>query len=213
MYLPEHFAEERLHVLHELIAEHPLGTLVTQGADGLTADHIPFLLEATVGEHGRLIGHCARRNDLWRTHPAAKEALVVFQCVSAYISPNWYETKRVTHEVVPTYNYAVVHVHGPVIVHEDARWLRGVVGKLTRAMETASPKSWKMADAPGDFIDSQLEQIVGLEIPISLITGKWKVSQNRPVADRLGAVDGLRKRDHRDDRIMAAMISAQLGDD
>jgi transcriptional regulator len=192
MYLPAHFEEARTEVLHALMAEHPLGALVTLDSDGLTANHIPFLLNASDGPHGTLIGHVARNNALWRDHDKTVQALVIFQGASAYISPNWYETKRNTHEVVPTYNYAVVHVHGPLIIHDDPKWLRGVVGKLTKAMEASQVVPWKMADAPSDFINQQLENIVGIEIPISRLVGKWKTSQNRPVEDRVGAVAGLR---------------------
>jgi transcriptional regulator len=192
MYLPVHFEETRTEVLHALIAEHPLGALVTVGSDGLTGNHIPFLLNASDGPHGTLIGHVARNNALWQDHDTNVDALVIFQGASAYISPNWYATKQRTHEVVPTYNYAVVHVHGPLIIHDDPKWLRGVVGKLTKAMEASQAAPWKMADAPSGFIAQQLENIVGIEIPISRITGKWKTSQNRPIEDRVGAVDGLR---------------------
>ena len=144
MYLPAHFEETRTEVLHTLIAEYPLGALVTLGSDGLTANHIPFLVDSSAGEHGRLIGHVARNNALWHDHDANLQALVIFQGPSAYISPNWYATKLATHEVVPTYNYAVVHAHGPLIIHDDPKWLRGVVGKLTKAMESSQAVPWKM---------------------------------------------------------------------
>jgi len=152
VYLPAHFEETRAEVLYALIAEHPLGALVTLGADGLNANHIPFLLEPDAGEHGRLIGHVARNNDAWRDVLGADqtESLVIFQGPSAYVSPNWYATKRETHRVVPTYNYTVVHVYGRVAVHEDAKWLRGVVGKLTKRFEAAQAVPWKMADSPAD---------------------------------------------------------------
>src|SRR4051812_43164410 len=131
MYLPTHFEQTDPAAIHALIAEHPLGTLVTLGDDGLTANHIPFLLDAKAGEQGTLIGHVARNNALWHDHAEGVEALVIFHGPSSYISPNWYPTKQETHEVVPTYNYAVVHVHGPLVVHQDEKWLRGIVGRLT----------------------------------------------------------------------------------
>jgi transcriptional regulator len=131
---------------------------------------------------------------------------VIFHGPSAYISPNWYPTKQETHEVVPTYNYAVVHVYGKVVVHEDEKWLRGVVGRLTKRFEANQSVPWKMANAPAAFIDKQLTNIVGIEIPISRIVGKWKVSQNRPVADRLGAAEGLRASGDPDDAVMAELI-------
>lgn len=202
MYLPPHFAETRPDRLHALIAAHPLGALVTLGPVGLTANHIPFLLDPAAGPHGGLIGHVARNNPVWEevrdAHPTPGEpsqttaAVVIFQGPAAYISPSWYATKHETHEVVPTYNYAVVHVHGVPIVHEDPKWLRRVVGKLTKTMEAAQPTPWKMADAPAAFVTDQLTKIVGIEIPIDRIVGKWKTSQNRSAADRSGAISALR---------------------
>lgn len=210
MYVPSHFAEERSDVLRGLIAEFPLGTLVTLGSQGLTADPIPFLFEAEPGPNGRLIGHVARNNTLWHDRVEGLESLVVFQGVSAYISPNWYATKQRTHEVVPTYNYVVVHVHGPIIVHEDAKWLRGAVGKLTKWMESGQPAPWKMADAPAGYIAAQLENIVGIEIPISRMTGKWKTSQNRPIEDRQGAIDALRTSGSIENIAMAELIERTI---
>lgn len=209
MYLPEHFTEERSDVMQHLIAQYPLGTLVTLSSNGLTADQIPFLFEPC-DPNGRLIGHVARKNDLWHDRVEGVEALVVFQGVSAYISPNWYVTKHTTHEVVPTYNYVVVQVHGSVIVHEDAKWLRGAVGKLTRAMEANQHASWKMADAPSPYIAAQLQNIVGIEIPITSMTGKWKTSQNRPIEDRLGAIAGLRASGAPEHAAMADLIERTI---
>lgn len=207
MYLPAHFEESRTEVLHQLIAEHPLGAVVTLGPDGLTADHIPLLLDGLKGPNGTLIGHVARKNELWHAHDSQVEALVIFQGASAYISPNWYATKQATHEVVPTYNYVVVHAHGPLLIHDDPKWVRGAVGKLTRRMESSQDVPWKMADAPPAFIAGQLENIVGVEIPISRLTGKWKASQNRPVEDRVGASEGLRASGHSDAVEMADLIT------
>ncbi|MCC6314184.1 MAG: FMN-binding negative transcriptional regulator [Thermomicrobiales bacterium] len=206
MYLPPHFREERPEALQALIAAYPLGTLVTLGSDGLTANHIPFLLEERGDGRRALVGHVARNNALWCEHAPEVEALVVFQGPSAYISPNWYPTKQETHEVVPTYNYAVVHVHGPLIVHDDAKWLRGAVGKLTKTMEANQPVPWKMGDAPATFIDGQLESIVGIEILVSRMVGKWKTSQNRVPVDRVGAAAGLRASGDGADAAMANLI-------
>jgi transcriptional regulator len=208
MYLPAHFEESDPAVLQALIAEFPLGTLVTYGANGLTADHIPFLVEPARDDRPlSLIGHVARNNPLWHAPTSAIEPMVIFGGASAYISPTWYETKRLTHEVVPTYNYAVVHVHGPLIVHDDAKWTRGMVGKLTRAMESGRATPWKMGDAPQDFLASQIGNIVGIEMTVRSIIGKWKVSQNRIEADRHGAIAGLRAEEQND---MAALIEARL---
>jgi transcriptional regulator len=206
MYLPPHFEETRTEVLHALIAEHPLGALVTLGENGLDANHIPFLLDPNSGEHGTLIGHVARNNYLWHNHDPQHEVLVLFQGPTAYISPNWYATKQATHEVVPTYNYAVVNVHGNLIVYEDEKWLRGIVGKLTKTMEASQPVPWKMADSPAPYIRQRLTEIVGIEIPINRIVGKWKVSQNRPEVDRIGAAEGLRTSGDAEDLAMADLI-------
>jgi transcriptional regulator len=205
--MPAHFEETRADLLHQLIAEHPLGTVVTFGPDGLTANHIPLLLDPGIGPNGALIGHVARNNELWHAHDDRVEALVIFQGASAYISPNWYATKQATHEVVPTYNYVVVHAHGPLIIHDDVKWVRGVVGKLTKRMESSQEVPWKMADAPADFIAGQLENIVGIEIPISRLVGKWKTSQNRPVEDRVGAAAGLRASGDLADAEMAELVT------
>jgi transcriptional regulator len=191
MYLPEHFAEHDPAALHGLIAEHPLGTLVTLGADGLTANHLPFLLAADAGAHGTLLTHVARGNRVWHDFSAEHEALVIFQGPSAYISPNWYPTKAETHRQVPTYNYATVHAHGPLVIHDDERWLRGFLGRLTKRMEASQPQPWKMGDAPQDYLRQMLGGIVGIEIPLTSIVGKWKVSQNRLPSDRAGAIAGL----------------------
>lgn len=208
MYLPAQFAQHDVERIRRLIADYPLGTLVTLGDDGLDANHIPFLLDPGQGEHGTLIGHVARNNPLWHDHDPALKALVIFQGPGAYISPNWYPTKQATHEVVPTYNYATVHAHGPLVVHEDAKWLRGVVGKLTKTMEAGQAEPWKMADAPKPFTDEMLTQIVGIEIPIRRLTGKWKASQNRPAADRAGAIAGLRAAGDPSSLAMADLIEA-----
>ncbi|MGI8485926.1 MAG: FMN-binding negative transcriptional regulator [Thermomicrobiales bacterium] len=209
--MPAHFEENRLVNLHELIVQHPLGALVTLGADGLVANHIPFLIDTRFGEHGSLIGHVARNNRVWHDHRSDTEAMVIFQGPSSYISPNWYPTKQEAHEVVPTYNYVVVHVYGKIIVHEDPKWLRGVIGKLTKVMEAAQSVPWKMADAPATFLDSQIENIVGIEIPISRMLGKWKTSQNRVPADREGAIAGLRESGDSESLAMADLIERVEG--
>jgi transcriptional regulator len=208
VYLPPHFAETDLDALHGLIRAFPLGTLVTYGTDGLTANHIPFILDTRTGEHGRLLGHVARKNSLWHDHDPDFEALVVFQSVEAYITPNWYATKRETHEVVPTWNYAVVHAYGPIVVHDDVKWIRGQAGMLTKQQESSQPSPWKMADAPSEFTATMLEQIVGIEIPITRLVGKFKASQNRRDIDRDGAIDGLRETGEPGNVAMAELMDA-----
>ncbi|HWV24882.1 MAG TPA: FMN-binding negative transcriptional regulator [Thermomicrobiales bacterium] len=193
VYLPESFDASNPDIMQAIIDRSPLAMMVTQGPDGLSADHIPLILEPNRGPHGTLIGHVARKNDLWREGYHEGETLIVFHAIDAYISPNWYPTKGETHKAVPTWNYAVVHAYGPMVVHEDEKWLRGVCGKLTRKMEAiTSERPWKMSDAPRDYIDGMLADIVGIEIPITRIIGKTKASQNRLMIDREGAAAGLR---------------------
>ena len=206
MYLPEWFAEDRPELIQALIRDNPLGTLVTLGADGLNANHIPFLLFPEAGPHGTLRGHVARNNAVWHDSLPELEALVIFGGPSAYISPNWYPTKADSHKVVPTYNYAVVHAYGPLIVHDDEKWLRGFLGRLTKTMEAGQARPWKMGDAPQDYLREMLGQIVGVEIPLTRLIGKWKVSQNRVAGDRQGAADGLRAGGTPADAAMADLI-------
>lgn len=209
VYLPEHYSVSDRAAMLELIRDVPLGMLVTVGSQGLEANHIPFVHEPEnpgKGTPERLIAHVARNNPLWRGHDRSFAALVVFQSIDAYISPTWYETKRTTHEVVPTWNYAVVHVSGPLIVHDDVKWLRGQAGKLTRKMEAERETPWKMSDAPRAFTDEMLQLIVGIEIPVEKMTGKFKASQNRPDADAAGAAAGLRQTGGAAERAMADLI-------
>jgi transcriptional regulator len=193
MYLPEAFAEDRPEALHALIRSNPLGAVVVHTGEGLDANHLPFELD--VEPDGRVVlrGHCARKNPMASLSPEGTDALVIFQGPSAYISPNWYPSKQVSHEVVPTYNYAVVHVHGRLVPIDDPRWVRGLVARLTRTMEQSQPAPWKMGDAPPDYLEKMIENIVGIEIPVDRIVGKWKMSQNRTASDRQGVVAGLSK--------------------
>lgn len=192
MYIPSQFDEKRVDILHGLMREHPLGTLVTLGASGLDANHIPFEIDAGVGEHGVLRAHVARANPLWKDFSPNVEALVVFQGAQVYISPSWYPTKEVDGRAVPTYNYMVVHAYGPLKVIDDVAWIRAQLERLSARHETGRPHPWKIEDAPADYIERQLRAIVGIEIPISRFAGKWKVSQNQPEVNRAGVVQGLR---------------------
>ncbi len=191
MYIPAHFAETRPEELHRIIREHPLGMLVTHGDIGLDADHIPMELDSDVGTHGTLIGHVARANTLWQRCPTGTPVMIVFRGADAYISPNWYPSKHETHRQVPTWNYEVVHAHGTITVHDDERFTRRVVAQLTRRNEATEPKPWKMGDSESEFINSMLRNIVGIEIAITSLVGKVKLSQNREVRDRLNAADTL----------------------
>ena len=197
MYIPPHFLEERPEALHRVIREHPLGMLVTQ-AGGLDADHLPFEFDpgagAGAGTHGVLSAHVARANPLWRRCPTGTPVLVVFRGVEGYISPNWYPSKAETHRQVPTWNYEVVHAHGVLTVRDDERFVRGVVARLTRRHEAGEPVPWKMGDSAPEFIDDMLRHIVGIEVAVTSLVGKAKLSQNREPRDRAGATEVLRAR-------------------
>jgi transcriptional regulator len=193
MYLPTAFAEDRLDVRHGLMRAHPLATLIIAGADGVSADLIPFMLYADEGASGLglLRAHVARANPLWRKLEASPACLVVFQGPEAYISPSWYETKRTTHKVVPTWNYAMAQARGTARVVDDAAWLRRQLDDLTASQEGRLPQPWRPADAPADFLAATMKGIIGIEIPIDSLVGKWKVSQNRGTEDQRGVVEGL----------------------
>ena len=192
MYLPKHFEETRPEALHELIRAHPLGMLVTLNGAGLQANSVPFILDADpAGGPGILRAHVARANPLWRETRGDVEALVVFQGPQAYISPGWYASKAEHGKVVPTWNYVMVQARGTLRAVDDADWLRAFVTRLTTRHEAVQAQPWAVTDAPADYIDTMLRAIVGIEIPLTALTGKWKVSQNRPAADRAGVVAGL----------------------
>ena len=205
MHLPPHFEQTDRAQLAALMAAHPLATLVTRRGDGFTADHLPLIYDAGVGEHGLLRGHVARANPLWR-EAAGSEVLAVFSGPQAYITPSWYPSKAATAKVVPTWNYAVVHAHGPLRVIEDAPWLRGLVTELTQRHEGARAHPWQVSDAPDDYLQQMLRAIVGIEVPLTALVGKWKVSQNRGLADRLGVVAGLAGEAGDNAAAMAALV-------
>jgi transcriptional regulator len=227
MYLPPAFAEDRLEVKHGLIQAYPLGMLIIPAAaNGDTsvpsADLVPFALYSGEGEAGLgvLRAHIARANPAWKALAAGGECLVVFRGPEAYISPTWYASKAESHKVVPTWNYAMVQVRGTARVVEDAAWLRRQLGDLTAMQESGLPQSWTLSDAPPDFIEGLLKAIVGIEIPIASIIGKWKVSQNRSAADASGVVAGLHARagataahDGEGAAGMAALVAARITPD
>lgn len=191
MYQPPHFREDDRATQIALIRAHPLGLLVTAEASGPVANLVPFL---PVEEDGStmLLGHVARANPQWKAIRDGAPVLVVFQGAESYITPSWYETKRETGKVVPTWNYAVVQVRGRARAIEDRDWLRRQVGLITDAHEAPRAKPWSVADAPEAFVAAQLKGIVGIEIEVTAMEGKWKVSQNRPAADIDGVVEGLK---------------------
>jgi transcriptional regulator len=206
MYIPPHFAEHRDSELHRIISCNPLGILVTNGPHGLDSNHIPFEFDPSTGSRGTLRGHVARANPVWQEVATGAQVLVVFQGVDAYISPSWYPSKHETHRLVPTWNYEVVHAHGTLAIRDDEKYVRGVVGRLTRTHEAAEPVPWKMGDAPREYIDSMLRAIVGIEITLTRLVGKVKLSQNREARDRQAAGEILKSRGN--DVIGQAMLDA-----
>lgn len=211
MYQPPHFREDRLDVMQDLIRAQPLGLLISAGADGILANPIPFQIDATRGEKGVLQAHLSRGNPQWRTLAEGAEALVVFQGAQSYVTPSWYETKRQTGKVVPTWNYAIVQVRGHVTVLDDEAWLHRQIRALTEKHESGRAAPWAVEDAPDDFLKAQIKGIVGLEIEITAIDGKWKVSQNRPEADRSGVAEGLAAEATSSADDMAALVRSYGG--
>jgi len=204
MYLPPHFDETRPEVLRELIAAHPLAALVTMGPDGLTANHLPMLFDPEPTP--TLRGHLARANPQWQNFQPGIEALAIFQGPQAYISPNWYPTKQEHGRVVPTWNYAAVHVYGKLTVFSEPDRLRTFLDRLTATHEATQPTPWTPADAPPEFIDNLLRGIVGIELSISRIEGKWKMSQNQPTENREGAASSLETNPDCQSRDVARLI-------
>ena len=191
MYIPAHFAETRVDVLHELIRCHPLGTLIASTESGLEANHIPFLLSDAPNTYGVLRCHVSRTNSIWKSLSERQEVLVVFQGAGAYISPSLYEAKAKDGKVVPTWNYIAVHAYGTPRVVTDSAWLHGLISALTDRHEAARELPWHVSDAPSDYIEKMLGAIVGIEIPIARLVGKWKASQNRGSTDRASVAADL----------------------
>ena len=191
MYRPPAFKEDRIDVMHDAIRKNPLGTLVTSGCDGLQGDHVPFLIVPEEGGYGTLLCHLAKANRHLEILRSCDEAMVMFQGPHAYISPSFYASKKVDGRVVPTWNYIAVHAWGEPTVIDDPRWLREQVTALTDRHEAGRENRWRVADAPSDFLDAQLKGIVGVQIIVKRMEGKWKVSQNRPAADSATVAQGL----------------------
>ena len=201
MYVPDHFRETRVEVLQALIERHPLATLVAMTAQGLTANHVPMRAQLSASGGGTLRGHVARGNSLWRELATDAAVLCIFTGADSYVSPNWYPSKQEHGKVVPTWNYATVHVHGGIRFVSDASWLREFVGSLTEEHERRRTPPWHVSDAPADYIDTMLRAIVGFEITISSIVGKFKGSQNRSAADRAAVRAALRSEGREPDEI------------
>jgi transcriptional regulator len=208
LYLPKYFEESRTDVLHAMMRARPLATLVTLCDAGLVANHIPVETVIEPAPYGMLRGHIARANPLWREFKEDSPALAIFQGPQTYISPSFYPSKKQTGEVVPTWDYAVVHAHGRLRFVQDTAWLHALVVRLTDAHEASRQAPWQVADAPPPYIDKMLSQIVGFEFSIAKLTGKWKLSQNHPAANRQGVVAGLRANADADSREIADTLAA-----
>jgi transcriptional regulator len=206
MYIPPAFAPSDPEALHRVMRTHPLGVLVTSLAEGLDADHIPFEFNPQAGPLGTLSAHVARANPLWQRCASGTPVMVIFRGAEAYVSPSWYPSKHELHRQVPTWNYEVVHAHGRLTVLDDERFVRGLLARLTRHHEAAEPKPWKMGDSAPEFIDELLAKVVGIEVEITALTGKSKLSQNKEARDRLNAADTLAARGR--DELAQAMRDA-----
>ena len=205
MYVPPLFKEDRIDILHDAIRAAGLATLVTLRPDGLIASHVPVLLDPTPAPYGTLLGHVARPNPQAKGAVAGTDALVIFQGPDAYITPSWYETKRQTAKVVPTWNYVAIHAYGTIEFFNDRDRLLDIVTRLTNRQESPRAEPWAVTDAPPDFIDVMLKGIVGFALPLTRLEGKWKMSQNRPAEDRAGVVQGLTEQGREE---VAALITA-----
>ncbi|MBI2308700.1 MAG: FMN-binding negative transcriptional regulator [Rhodocyclales bacterium] len=206
MYCPAHFDESRPEVLHALMRARPLATLVTLGSGGLNADHLPLVLETPAAAPATLRGHVARANPMWKSLCGEVEALAVFHGPDSYITPSWYPSKKEHGKAVPTWNYVTVHARGPLRVVDDADWLRRHLEALTRQQEAAFAEPWAVSDAPADYLEKMLGAIVGVELTITSLHGKWKTSQNQPEANRAGVVQGLRNLDSAPAAAMATLV-------
>jgi transcriptional regulator len=194
MYVPEHFAENDPDVLRQWIARYPLGSLVTFGQDGLDANQVIFEMRPSSEAEGDVLtGHVARANPVWQSVQDGEDVLVIFKSDDAYVSPNWYPSKQATHRQVPTWNYQVVNVHGKIRIIQDEKSMRAIVARLTHTheMRTNPAQAWRMGQAPKDYIDQLMQAIVGVEIRITKMVGKSKLSQNKAAIDRLGIAQGL----------------------
>ena len=192
MYTPHQFKEENLETLHAFIQKNPLGLLISVGADGPLATAVPFLFQTSMGGRGTLQCHVARANPQWQSLNG-QTVLVVFQGVDTYISPSWYASKETHGKVVPTWNYVMVQARGAARVMDDAAWLKTQITALTHAQESQRPEPWQVSDAPLDYIDAEVKHIIGIEIAIETLEGKWKASQNRNLEDRKGVADNLQR--------------------
>lgn len=208
MYIPPHFEQPDIEVMYELIRNRPLSTLVTMGPDGINANHIPLHLSETPEPFGVLRGHVARSNPIWSDLDFAIEALAIFHGPEAYISPSWYATKQEAGKVVPTWNYTVVHAYGSLRIIDDAVWVRAQLEALTNHNEAVFPEPWAVSDAPVEFTEKLIEAVVGIEMVITRLSGKWKVSQNQPPQNQSSVIQGLNGSRQSEAVTMAELVKA-----
>jgi transcriptional regulator len=210
MYMPAQFKEERIEVLHDAIRQVRLGTLVTLGPQGLEASHVPMLVDPAPAPYGTLRGHIAKANGQWRAPAKDTQALAMFLGPNAYVTPSWYATKKQTGKVVPTWNYVAIHAYGPAEFFDDPDQLLAIVTGLTDTHEKPRAAPWAVTDAPTDFIRAQLKGIVGFQLPIARLEGKWKMSQNRTAEDRSGVVEGMAREGGEDESAVSRLVAATL---
>jgi len=209
MYCPSHFSERDSAVLLDLIEQYPLACLIANTPAGLVADHIPLLHEPGSGAFGKFIGHVARNNPLWQ-YPSEQQLLVIFQGASSYISPNWYASKKEAGKVVPTWNYAVVHAYCSLRAVHEPEAILPILERLTHQHEAGQTHPWKISDAPEDYIERMLNNIVAIELSIHRMEGKWKVSQNQPIQNRQTVVQGLLAQGGDESALMAQLVQKHV---
>jgi len=209
MYIPQQFEETRVDVMHELIRAYPLATLVTYSSGELNANHIPLYLSVSPEPYGSLYGHIARANPLLNEIADGVETLVIFKGLDSYITPSWYATKLETGKVVPTWNYAVVHAYGILRIEENSSRLRSQLEALTDQNESSFPQPWAVSDAPSEYIEQMMEAIIGVEIVVTKMLGKWKVSQNQPTKNQVSLISGLKSSDLSDLDAMGKLVEAR----
>lgn len=210
MYCPQHFNEADTLVMQSLIRDYPLATLVSLSGQGFEANHIPLNWVDDGSPYGVLQGHVARANPLWHEHAQDMAVLAIFHGPNAYISPSWYASKAEHGRVVPTWNYATVHAYGKFHANDDADWLRKQLDAMTQANEKGFPEPWALADAPIEFTEKLIAQIVGIEIEVTRLQGKWKVSQNQPSQNQNSVIDGLNACSRAQSAGMAALVDAKI---
>jgi transcriptional regulator len=208
MYIPPHFEQPNIEVMHELIRTRPLATLVILGSNGINANHIPLHFSVTPEPFGVLRGHVARSNPIWTDLESDSEALAIFHGPDAYISPSWYATKQEAGKVVPTWNYTVVHAYGSLRIIDDASWVRAQLEALTNHNEAVFPEPWAVSDAPEDFTEKLIEVVIGIEMVITRLSGKWKVSQNQPPQNQSSVIQGLNASGQNEAVTMAELVKA-----